>query len=220
MMNVKRGISVPINHLPDPDGGITLSLLKAVEQNAELTQRSLASQLGIALGLVNAYLKRCIKKGLIKTRQVPRNRYVYYLTPKGFSEKSQLAAEFLYQSLSLFRQAHGDYRAILDVCAENRWQRLCLCGCSDLAEIVFLLCAEYDVEILGIYDPVRAGTSFHGRAVTGTFSDVAQADAWIVTTLLGAQGVYDGLVDKVDDKVVLAPDLLDIRRKAARTRSR
>ena len=50
----------------DLDPEITLGVLKAVEGNDSVTQRSLAKELGIALGLANAYLKRCAKKGLIK----------------------------------------------------------------------------------------------------------------------------------------------------------
>ena len=66
----------------DSESEITLGLLEAVQADGALTQRSAASQLGIALGLTNAYLKRCVKKGLIKVKQVPPNRYSYYLTPK------------------------------------------------------------------------------------------------------------------------------------------
>jgi len=47
---------------------IMLGLLDAVEQDRAQSQRLLASELGIALGLVNAYIKRCIKKGLVKVR--------------------------------------------------------------------------------------------------------------------------------------------------------
>ena len=53
------------------DSGIVLKLLSAVENNSSLTQRSLAKELGIALGLANAYVKRCTKKGFIKIQQVP-----------------------------------------------------------------------------------------------------------------------------------------------------
>ena len=48
---------------------IMLGLLDAVEQDRAQSQRLLASELGIALGLVNAYLKRCVKKGLVKVRR-------------------------------------------------------------------------------------------------------------------------------------------------------
>ena len=62
---------------------IVLGVLDAVERNPSVTQRSVARELGIALGLVNAYLNRCLSKGLIKIGQVPPRRYAYYLTPRG-----------------------------------------------------------------------------------------------------------------------------------------
>jgi DNA-binding MarR family transcriptional regulator len=64
---------------------IVLGVLAAVQQDSQLTQRGMANQLGIALGLANAYLKRCARKGYIKVQQIPRRRYAYYLTPTGFS---------------------------------------------------------------------------------------------------------------------------------------
>ena len=79
------------------DSEITLGVLNAVEENSRVTQRDVAKNVGIALGLTNAYLKRCIKKGLIKVQQVPANRYAYYLTPQGFAEKSRLTGEYLAQ---------------------------------------------------------------------------------------------------------------------------
>src|SRR6185437_2125261 len=87
---------------------IMLGLLEAVEQDSVQSQRHLASELGIALGLVNAYLKRCMKKGLVKARQAPARRYAYYLTPQGFAEKSRLTVEYLSFSFSFFRQAKSD----------------------------------------------------------------------------------------------------------------
>src|SRR6187549_1606185 len=77
---------------------ITLGLLTAIEENSAVTQRSVASDLGIALGLANSYLKRCVRKGLVKVAQVPSRRYAYFLTPQGFAEKSRLTAEYLSHS--------------------------------------------------------------------------------------------------------------------------
>ncbi len=98
-MNKDPGASPGANE----SGEITLGLLTAVEANSQLTQRSAAKELGVALGLVNAYLKRCIRKGLIKVKQAPANRYAYYVTPKGFAEKSRLTVEYLSVSLAFFR---------------------------------------------------------------------------------------------------------------------
>jgi predicted transcriptional regulator len=65
---------------------IVLSLLSSVESDGERSQRHIATELGIALGLVNAYLKRCIKKGLVKVRHVPTRRYACYPTAQGFAK--------------------------------------------------------------------------------------------------------------------------------------
>src|SRR5215468_444390 len=94
------------------DERIVLGLLNSVDDGAQ-SQRRIAEELGIALGLVNAYLKRCVKKGLVKVSEAPARRYAYYLTPKGFSEKSRLTVEYLSASFSFFRQARAECAATL-----------------------------------------------------------------------------------------------------------
>jgi predicted transcriptional regulator len=54
---------------------IVLGLLNSVEHDGDRSQRHIAAELGIALGLVNAYLKRCVKKGLVKVHDAPARRY-------------------------------------------------------------------------------------------------------------------------------------------------
>ncbi|MFW1485239.1 winged helix-turn-helix transcriptional regulator, partial [Vibrio parahaemolyticus] len=78
------------------------------------SQRRIAADLGVALGLVNAYLKRAIKKGFVKVGQAPARRYAYYLTPQGFSEKSRLTVQFLSDSFSLFRKAKEEYGKLFE----------------------------------------------------------------------------------------------------------
>src|SRR6266699_1942488 len=84
-----------------------LELLEVVGRKNDVSQRHLARHLGVALGLANSYLRRCIRKGWIKITDAPANRYLYYLTPKGFSEKSRLTAQYLAYSLTFYRKA-GD----------------------------------------------------------------------------------------------------------------
>ena len=88
--------------------GIVLGVLSAVERDSHVTQRHLARELGIALGPRQRLSQRCAKKGYIKIRQVPLNRYAYYLTPRGFAEKSRLTAEYLAVSFDFFRRARRD----------------------------------------------------------------------------------------------------------------
>ena len=79
-------------------------ILVRVGESEHVNQRTLAKELGIALGMTNAYVRRCVRKGLIKISEIPPNRYAYYLTPQGFTEKTRLTAEFLSDSLTFFRR--------------------------------------------------------------------------------------------------------------------
>ena len=54
-----------MNAPPDPENARTLEILDIVQRNEQVSQRNIANQLGVALGLANSYLKRCVKKGSI-----------------------------------------------------------------------------------------------------------------------------------------------------------
>ena len=137
----------------EPDNArIVLGLLEFVERDGAQSQRKLASDLGIALGLVNAYLKRCVKKGLLKIGQAPPRRYAYYLTPHGFAEKSRLTVEYLSSSFSFFRRAREDCSSVLKAAHARGWNRIALIGVSDLAEIATICALEQGITIVAVVD--------------------------------------------------------------------
>ncbi len=140
-------------------------MLSAVERDSRVTQRHLARELGIALGLANAYLKRCARKGLIKFRKVPAHRYAYFLTPRGFAEKSRLTAEYLAVSFDFFRRARHDAADLLLSCHARGWDRAVLWGVGELAEVMLLSAADAGVEILCVIDAATAQGHLGGHPV-------------------------------------------------------
>jgi DNA-binding MarR family transcriptional regulator len=154
------------------NSSIVLSVLTSVERDSAITQRRLAHDLGIALGLANAYLRRCVRKGLVKMRQVPINRYAYYLTPQGLAEKSRLTAEYLAVSFDFFRRARNDCATLFQQCEARGWQTVALYGAGDLAEIAILSAGETAVEVLCVIDPEQLGGRCGGLPVV---SDVGAA---------------------------------------------
>ena len=104
---------------PDDFDETLLGVLNVVERDSQISQRLISRELGVALGLANAYLKRCVRKGFIKISQVPKRRYAYYLTPQGFAEKARLTGEYLSVSLSFFRTAREQMSELLAGCAAN-----------------------------------------------------------------------------------------------------
>lgn len=200
----------------DGEAEITLGLLQAVDEDSAVTQRSVAGQLGIALGLANAYLKRCVKKGLIKVKQVPPNRYAYYLTPKGFTEKSRLTAEYLSSSFNFFRRARRECGELMERCRTRGWRRIALCGTSDLGEIAVLCARERDVELAGFLaalGPLNDGVrEFGGLPVVARLNDLGQVDAVLVTDLKTPQATFDHLRTSLPDERILTPRLLRVMR--------
>src|ERR1700723_2277918 len=149
---------------------IVLDLLTSVEHDGERSQRNIAGELGIALGLVNAYLKRCVKKGLVKVNDAPARRYAYYLTPQGFAEKSRLTVQYLSDSFSFFRKAKGDCTLVFEEAAARGLKRLVLAGKSDLAEIAILCAVEAGAAVIAIVDARDEGSRFVGVEVFASYS--------------------------------------------------
>jgi DNA-binding MarR family transcriptional regulator len=203
----------------DPE--IVLGLLSSIERDSAVTQRKLAGELGIALGLANAYLRRCVRKGLVKVSQVPLNRYAYYLTPQGFAEKSRLTAEYLAYSFDFFRRARRDCCELLRQCAAHGWRRVVLYGAGELAEIGVLSGGDSGIEIVCVVDAGAAGRRCAGLAVV---ADLAAArryaapdgiDGIVLTDTRSPQASFDRLCALAEqhgfapDKVA-APRLLGI----------
>jgi len=191
---------------------ITLGVLNAVEGNSVLTQRRLARELGIALGLVNAYLRRCVSKGLIKVTHVPARRYAYYLTPTGFAEKSRLTAQFLTDSLTLFRLAREQCHALLRECERQGWRRMALLGGGDLVAVARICAEDHEATLVGVVDADTAGAG--GRIPTvATLAELLPVDAAIVTGLKDAQAAYESALAVLPAERVLPLPILNVSRR-------
>jgi DNA-binding MarR family transcriptional regulator len=188
---------------------IMLGLLESVERGGEQSQRRLASELGVALGLVNAYLKRCINKGLVKVSEAPARRYAYYLTPHGFTEKSRLTVEYLSSSLSLFRQAKKDCTAVLETARARGFSRIAILGVSDLAEIAAICALDSGITIAGVVDPESDLPRFVGVPVAKVFDDITGlVDAVMVTDSRTTRATAAAAVARFGADRVLMPQLL------------
>jgi predicted transcriptional regulator len=128
-----------------------LQLLEAVEENARVTQRSLATRVGIALGLTNIYLKRLTRKGFIKCVNVQPNRITYLITPRGVAEKMRLTYEFMDYSLKLYGEVRQHLRAVLQERARGNG-RIAIFGRGEAAEIAYLSLRELGLEPVAFFD--------------------------------------------------------------------
>jgi DNA-binding MarR family transcriptional regulator len=188
------------------DDEIVLGVLDVVERDPSVTQRSVARELGIALGLANAYLRRCVRKGLIKVSEVPRRRYAYYLTPQGFAEKSRLTATYLADSFSFFRKARTQCGELFAIAAARGQRRLALLGHGDLAEIASLVAREHPIEIVGV-----VATGSDAGRLEAELAAAGPVDAVVVTALVDPRGALEAALRAFGTERVYVPAILRVR---------
>lgn len=191
-----------------PQDEVTLDLLNAIEKNGHASQRDLARHTGVALGLVNSYIKRCVRKGWIKISEAPANRYVYYLTPTGFSEKMRLTTRYISDSFSFYRRAAGSCDQMLKNFAADGIREIALYGISDLAEIVFLKSLENPVTVVGIFEPDDSERSFFSLPVWRERPPETDFDALVLTDILQPDRSYNRAARLFDAERIYVPEIL------------
>lgn len=195
----------------DREEALTLEILEAIDTRSDVTQRHLAETLGVALGLANSYLRRCVRKGLVKIQQAPANRYLYYLTPKGFAEKSRLTGQYLVSSLDYYNRAGLSFTEAYRAMAAAGHRRVLFAGMSELAEIALVRAYDFDVEIVGTWDRGAQVERFVGRPVRNDLPVPAleqDFDALLLTDILHPADSYAEAVAAVGESRVYVPDLL------------
>ena len=80
------------------------NVLRKIKQNPSLSQRKMAKELGFSLGKLNYCLNALIEKGLVKIQNFNKNpkkiNYIYLLTPKGISLKTNLTISFMKRKMA------------------------------------------------------------------------------------------------------------------------
>ena len=89
-------------HLSDR-AEVRFRVMRALEQNPQLSQRDLARKLGVSLGGVNYCINALIDKGAVKVENFrgsdKKMRYAYILTPEGIGEKARMTGRFLQRKM-------------------------------------------------------------------------------------------------------------------------
>ncbi len=138
----------------------TLKILEKVDNVDTPSQRDLAHELNISLGLVNSFIKRLVKKGYFKISHLPRNRIRYILTPGGAAEKSRLTYEYIQYSYNFYKEARQMLRDLYAGLEKEGVLRIVFYGAGDLAEIAYLSLQEFSIELVAVVDDGQVGKRF------------------------------------------------------------
>jgi DNA-binding MarR family transcriptional regulator len=149
----------------DSSDRISLRLLDELTKEPMITQRALAAHLGIALGLVNAYVKRLYKKGYIKIKNLPKNRIKYIITPKGFTEKARLTYNYMHRSVHYFKEVRNRIEHTYSSMMKSGVNNILLWGDGEIAELCYISTRGLPLKIVGVVSDKRVENGFFGHHI-------------------------------------------------------
>ena len=136
--------------------------MSEIEAGTAVSQRSLASSLGIALGMTNLLLRRLIRKGWVRVSHIRANRVGYFLTPTGMAEKARMSRAYFRDSVRYYASARDRMRASFDELSRDwpcgaadaaaRGKRIMFLGTGEAAEIAYVCLQETDLHLAGVID--------------------------------------------------------------------
>lgn len=146
MGNQNLGIFKPSEEIRE------LRLLEELERNPIISQRQLSHKFNIALGVTNACLRRMVRKGWIRIRGLSHRKIGYYLTPKGFAEKTKLSLHMISYTLQHYSELKKMISQKLLEMEQGGFHRIAFYGISDEMEVAYITLQGVNLKLVGIVE--------------------------------------------------------------------
>lgn len=148
-------------------------ILEQVASGKRVSQRSLARDSGIALGLANLLVRRMVRQGWVRMVGVRPNRVRYLITPAGLAERARRSRAHLAGSIRYYAHARDRIaQRFASLSAEwprvshgNGDKRIVFCGAGEVAEIGYICLQGTDLRLVGVVDHCP-GKQFFGLSVS------------------------------------------------------
>jgi len=140
-----------------------LIILSEVQLTPETSQRKLAKNLGVSLGITNLLIRNLVRKGQIRVVKAGWRRWLYALTPAGFSRKVQLMAAYIHRFLGHYERISRTLREEMEPLALHIESSVAIYGTGEFAELIYIGLKELGIEEVDIF----ASESFEGNKFLG-----------------------------------------------------
>ena len=173
----------------------SLQILGELATDENLTQRDLSKRMGIAVGLVNSYIKNLIKKGFIKVTSMPPRKYAYLLTPTGFAEKTRLTFHLLQGYNRVYHEAREGLKDVFAEMDAQGVRRVVFAGTDEVAEIAYITLHETQLSLVGTVDVEKIGQKFYSQEIRPV-ADIAgmDFDRVVIASYWSGQRLFDEIM--------------------------
>ncbi|MBN1113857.1 MAG: winged helix-turn-helix transcriptional regulator [Oligoflexia bacterium] len=140
-------------------------ILDLIENDGRVTQTELARSLRVSIGLVNAYLKRLVKKGYVKVSNVKASTVKYMLTAEGLAQKYRLTRSYMANSLNYYLKIKKAVEARIVRLKLDEVRTVAFVGANEISEIMHLYLGETKIKLAAVFDDSKAGGTFFSHKV-------------------------------------------------------
>jgi DNA-binding MarR family transcriptional regulator len=190
-----------------------LRVLELVEERDKITQRGVATELEIAVGMANALIKRLVHKGYIKVKDAPSRRYGYYITPDGFMEKGRLVSKYIANSFKFFGEVRRDYEAIAYQISEGQIAGVCCVGTGEVREIAQMVFAAHNIEVVCVLDVLAHEGQRHFQSYADIPKEMtSQIGCLVITETRRPHKAFEIVSSALVHKEILAPAFMKIKK--------
>ena len=141
-------------------------ILRAIASGDRVTQRGLASELGVALGLANLLIRRLAAKGFVRVAGAGTRHVRYLMTACGWEELAKETRDSLENTVHLYTETREQIRSSLariaghcPPAADGR-KPVVFYGAGDVAEIAYVSLQQTDLTLIGVVDDKKTGQFF------------------------------------------------------------
>ena len=176
-------------------------LLQMIEKNSNVTQREIASAIGVSPAMVNKYLDEFENKGLIKRSYESIKVVKYYITKEGSSRKKILNIRYLESALNVYNDAKDDCYRFFESIISKGYKNILFYGAGEVAEIMLTVInndKDIDLNVLAIIDDDvnKQGKSILTKKIISLneINDY-QNDGILISTYTNKDKVYNKLIN-------------------------
>ena len=179
-----------------------LAILEKLENNGHLTQRDLSKEVGIALGLVNHLLKKMVKKGWIKIKNIDAKKIRYLITPEGAMEKSSLLYKRVESTIHFYIEAKRVIKAKVEHLKGDGVKSVSIYGINHISEVLFIVLKELGLELVCVVDDNMKGEEWFGYTVVDMDEFLASGTDILIHASFDKNEIDSFCIEQEDVKVV------------------
>jgi DNA-binding MarR family transcriptional regulator len=144
----KNDIYVKVNQNMNSDVATLQSIAKTLEEEPLASQRVLAENAGMSIGLMNAVLKRFIERGWIMLTNVNLRKLSYAVTPAGIAELTARSQKFAKRTFAIANNYNETFCRLVSEAKKQGVTTLVLYGKSYIRFLLIYACQTLNVTFI------------------------------------------------------------------------